>query len=66
MWVVRQGCACAQFLEDMKTEDREYLEEAIAKSIPSSILLKALRAEGYKTSRDSLYSHYNKTCKCNK
>ena len=53
MWVKSEGCAFARLLSIMEKEDKEYLEQAVANGVPTSLLVKALRAEGYKTSRDS-------------
>ena len=66
MWVKSEGCAFARLLSIMEKEDKEYLEQAVANGVPTSLLVKALRAEGYKTSRDSFYTHFNKACVCGK
>jgi hypothetical protein len=48
----------------MSEADRKALETALADNIPGSIIIKILRSDGYKTSKDSLYAHVKGECKC--
>jgi hypothetical protein len=57
-------CAFAILLNELPEEDRKALDKALTNNFPGSVLVKFLRAEGYKTSKDSIYNHINGDCKC--
>lgn len=61
-----QKCAYVLFLESMKEEDRKALEDAWANRIPQRVVLRALRAEGYRTSNEAIGNHKSGNCKCKK
>ena len=57
-------CAFARILEELPEEDQKALQKALDNNFPGSVLVKFLRAEGYKTSKDSIYNHIHGECKC--
>jgi hypothetical protein len=59
-------CAYVLMIEAMPKEEREALETAWGKGYSQRIILRALRAEGYKTSNESITSHRQGNCKCPK
>lgn len=61
-----QKCAYVLLLDSMKKEDREALEAAWSKGTSQRIILRALRAEGYKTSNEAILNHRTGNCKCAK
>jgi uncharacterized protein YebE (UPF0316 family) len=61
-----QKCAYVLLLESMKEEDRVALDAAWANGISQRVILRALRAEGYKTSNEAILGHRSGNCKCAK
>lgn len=59
-------CAYKLLLDSLNKEDLKALEEAQKKGFAMHILITALRAEGHKTSRESMTSHYSGKCRCPK
>jgi hypothetical protein len=57
-------CAFALLLGSMPERDRNAIENAINKGIPGAVIIKFIKADGYKTSSDSYRAHAKKTCKC--
>jgi tRNA A37 N6-isopentenylltransferase MiaA len=52
--------------DEMTEEDRTALLAAWEKGISQRIILRALRAEGYRTSNESIANHKSGNCKCQK
>ncbi len=50
----------------MPASDQKAIDQAVAKNFPTSLLVQAIRAEGYKTSSDALRLHFKGQCKCQK
>jgi len=59
-------CTYQILLDEMAEEDRTALLAAWEKGISQRIILRALRAEGYKTSNESIANHKSGNCKCRK
>jgi TRAP-type C4-dicarboxylate transport system substrate-binding protein len=47
-------------------EDQKALDKAWDAQLPVSLIVKALRQEGYKTSQDTVRAHKKGECKCPK
>jgi hypothetical protein len=60
------GCSFKKLFDSLSDADQKSLEIAIEKKVPTAILIRALKAEGYKTSNDSFYNHKRGSCKCPK
>lgn len=60
------GCAYRALYDRLSKEDQKALDKAWEKKIPLSLIVKALRAEGHKTSQDSLRAHSKGECRCQK
>jgi hypothetical protein len=63
---LKQPCAYILMVNAMKAEDQKALAEAWAKGISQRIILRSLRAEGYKTSNEAILAHRSGACKCQK
>ena len=59
-------CAYQLFLDEMEETDRIALNAAWDKGVSQRVILRALRAEGYKTSNESINNHKSGNCKCPK
>lgn len=59
-------CAFQLMLNTMPEKDQKALQDAWAKGYSANIILKALRAEGYKATADSIRAHQKGLCKCPK
>jgi hypothetical protein len=59
-------CAYLSLYESLPKEDQKALDDAWAKGYSINIILSALRADGHKSSNESLRAHKNGTCKCQK
>lgn len=59
-------CTYQILLDEMVEADRTALLAAWEKGISQRIILRALRAEGYKTSNESIANHKSGNCKCQK
>lgn len=59
-------CAYQLFLDEMKEADRLALISAFENGVSQRVILRALRAEGYKTSNESINNHKSGNCKCQK
>ena len=59
-------CAYQELINSLSAEDQKALAEAWAKNYPTNLIVKALRAEGHKTSSDSVRAHKNGQCRCPK
>lgn len=60
------GCAYMALYESLPKEDQKAIDKAWERGIPLSLIVKALRQEGHKTSQDSLRAHRRGECKCPK
>ncbi len=58
------GCPYRALYETLSKEDQKALDKAWERQIPVSLIVKALRQEGHKTSSDSLRAHKKGECKC--
>jgi hypothetical protein len=63
---ISQYCAYQFLYNSLSKEDQKALDDAWAKDMPVSIVVKALRQEGHKTSMDSVRAHRKGECKCPK
>lgn len=61
-----QPCAYVITVNSMPEEDQKVLAEAWTKGISQRTILRALRAEGYKTSNEAILAHRTGACKCAK
>lgn len=59
-------CSYQMMLNSMPDKDRKTLDEAWAKGYSANIIVKALRAEGYKATAESIRTHRRGVCKCPK
>jgi hypothetical protein len=60
------GCPYQYLYNNLPKEDQKALDAAWAKGIPTNLIVKALRQEGYKTSSDSIRAHRKGDCQCPK
>lgn len=59
-------CAYKFLYDSLSKQDQTALDNAWAKEMPVSIVVKALRQEGHKTSMDSVRAHRKGECRCPK
>ena len=59
-------CPFGRVLESLNESDRLALAKAIAKGVPASAIILALKNEGHKIGNDSYYNHKKGLCKCPK
>lgn len=59
-------CAYQMVLNTMPDKDLKALDDAWAKGLSANIIVKALRAEGYKTTPEAIRLHRRGMCKCPK
>ena len=59
-------CAWQMTINALSEKDRKALDEAFAKGYSANIIVKALRAEGHKTTAEAIRSHKKGMCKCPK
>jgi hypothetical protein len=64
--LVRPKCAYQSMVDKMDKKDREALQAAWDKGYSQRVILRALRAEGYKTSNEAIMGHRTGQCKCPK
>jgi len=57
-------CTLAIIIEMLKPNDRTVLLESIAKGLPTTTLVAALRSEGYQIAEATFQNHRNGKCKC--
>jgi hypothetical protein len=60
------GCAYMNLYSSLSKEDQKAIDKAWEKGIPVSLIVKALRQEGHKTSQDSFRAHRKGECPCPK
>jgi hypothetical protein len=59
-------CAWQMTMNSLTEKDRKTLDEAWLKGYSANIIVKALRAEGYKATAESIRAHKRGMCKCPK
>jgi len=59
-------CAYQMVLNSMPEKDKKTLDEAWERGLSANIIVKALRAEGYKTTPEAIRYHRRGLCKCPK
>lgn len=57
-------CAYMTLYKSLSKEDQRAVDDAWARDIPTSLIVNALRQEGYQTSNDSLRAHRRGDCRC--
>jgi hypothetical protein len=57
-------CVYQLMVDAMSKEEQEALKAAWEKGYSQRIILRALRAEGYKTSNEAIQGHRQGSCKC--
>ena len=62
----KEFCAYQELFNSLSPEDQKAITEAFAKNFPVNLIVQALRAEGYKTSNDSVRGHRKGECRCPK
>lgn len=60
------GCPYRALYDRLPKEDQKAIDKAWEKGIPTSLIVKALRQEGHKTSSDSIRAHRKGDCQCPK
>jgi hypothetical protein len=60
------GCPYMTLYASLSKEDQKALDKAWERQMPLSLIVKALRQEGHKTSNDALRAHRKGECKCPK
>lgn len=63
---IQKECAWMFLYNSLPKDDAKAVDDALAKNYPVSLIIRALRAEGYKTSSDAIRAHLHKACKCPK
>jgi hypothetical protein len=64
--LVRPKCAYKSMVDSMNETDFAALQAAWEKGYSQRVILRALRAEGYKTSNEAIMGHRTGQCKCPK
>jgi hypothetical protein len=59
-------CAYQELYNSLDDKDKKSLDNAWAKNYPVNLVVKAIRADGHKTSSDAVRAHRNGTCRCPK
>ena len=59
-------CAYQTMYEGLTPENKKALDDAWAKGYSANIVIMALRAEGIKSSNESIRAHRNGMCRCPK
>lgn len=62
----RIPCVFQQMINAMPKPDRDALEKAMKDELPWRLIMRALRAEGYKTSTEAMSTHRKGECRCPK
>ncbi len=61
-----QYCAWQMTINSLSDKDKKALDDAWAKGYSANIIVKALRAEGHKTTAETIRAHRRGMCKCPK
>ena len=64
--LVKPRCAYQVMVNKMTETDRTALQAAWDKGYSQRVILRALRAEGFKTSNEAIMAHRTGQCKCPK
>jgi hypothetical protein len=64
--LVRPKCAYQFMVDNMNEADRAALQGAWDKGYSQRVILRALRADGFKTSNEAIMAHRTGQCKCPK
>lgn len=59
-------CAYQSLYNSLSAADQKALDNAWDKGYSVSIILRAIRSQGYKTSNESIRSHRHGSCRCPK
>jgi hypothetical protein len=59
-------CAYQTLYMSLPDKDKKALDSAWEKNLPMNLIVRALRAEGHKTSSDTVRAHNSGTCRCPK
>lgn len=59
-------CAYQALYDSLPTTEQKALDSAIKANYSQNLIIRALRAEGYKCSADSMRAHFKGQCKCPK
>jgi hypothetical protein len=59
-------CSYMNLYKSLPDKEKQALDMAVLKGYSQNIIIKALRAEGYKCSADTMRSHFKGLCKCPK
>jgi hypothetical protein len=62
--LVSTYCPYQALYDSLPKDDQKALDDAWAKGYSTNIILNALRAEGHKSSNESIRAHKNGMCKC--
>jgi hypothetical protein len=62
--LVKPKCAYQSMVDNMNETDRAALQSAWDKGYSQRVILRALRADGFKTSNEAIMAHRTKQCKC--
>jgi len=62
--LVKPRCAYQAMVDGMNEADRNALQDAWDKGFSQRVVLRALRADGFKTSNESIMAHRTGQCKC--
>ena len=64
--LVKPRCAYQVMVDNMNEADRTALQSAWDKGYSQRVILRALRADGFKTSNEAIMAHRTGQCKCPK
>lgn len=59
-------CTYQEMYDNLTASDKKTLDEAWEKGYPVSLIVQALRSDGYKCSADTIRLHRSGTCRCPK
>jgi hypothetical protein len=59
-------CSYQALYESLPTLEQKALDSAIKLGYSQSVIIRALRAEGYKCSSDTMRAHFRGQCRCPK
>jgi hypothetical protein len=62
--MVKPTCPYQIMLNNMNPVDKKALQKAWDEGYSQRVILRALRAEGYKTSNEAIQAHRVKQCRC--
>jgi hypothetical protein len=60
------SCAYQLLYDSLSAEEKKALDSAIKAGYSQNLIIRALRAEGYKCSADTMRAHFKGQCKCPK